>query len=119
MNASAITLAICLSAAIAAPVAAQTSRHSDPLNDAPRMSVRYGDLDLTKTEGAVVLLQRIKNAAGAACGSEPSTLVNIGDVQRYNACVRKNMDVAVAAVNAPQITAFYQARAPLTVIASR
>ncbi|HEY0437329.1 MAG TPA: UrcA family protein [Phenylobacterium sp.] len=119
MNASALALTICLSAALAGPVAAQTSRHADPLNDAPRMSIRYDDLDLARAPGAAVMLQRIKNAAGAACGPQPSTVLSVGDVRRYASCVRTNMDAAVKAVNAPRVTAFYRAQAPLTVVAAR
>ncbi|HEX4198979.1 MAG TPA: UrcA family protein [Caulobacteraceae bacterium] len=105
-----ILLGLTLSFAIAAGAEAAPPVFSDaPPSDsgARQVAVRYADLDLTRADGASVLLSRLRRAASLACGGRPSSPVDLGAMQDYRACVRNGLDGAVGRVNAPLVTAFY------------
>ena len=65
MELSALTFALAVSAA-----SLTMGATSAPFEQAP-MTIRVGDLDVTRAEGSTIALRRIKAAAGAACGPEP------------------------------------------------
>ncbi|WP_372784168.1 UrcA family protein [Phenylobacterium sp.] len=69
--------------------------------------LRYADLNLRREPGVRMLVGRIKQAAHAFCGPEPSAL-SLGEYQRYGACVRESTDAAVRRVNAPLVTSIYK-----------
>jgi UrcA family protein len=75
-----------------------------------KVVVRYSELDLTREQGARVLLGRIHQAALTVCGPEPSHL-SIDEYQRYQACVVESTDATIQRVQAPLVTAIY-ARTP-------
>ena len=69
----------------------------------PTVVVRYGDLDLSTTDGANVLYQRISVAARQVCPFEDSrALVADG---KNRACREAAIERAVNAVNNPQLAA--------------
>ncbi|HLZ82876.1 MAG TPA: UrcA family protein [Caulobacteraceae bacterium] len=84
--------------ACAAPVAAQS------LDDTVSVSVRYGDLDISKPAGAEVLLRRIDKAAVRVCGGKPDQRL-LGEHAAFEKCRAATIDRSVAALNAPMVTA--------------
>lgn len=67
--------------------------------------VRYGDLDLSRMDGAVMLYRRIRGAARNVCGPlAASDLVAIAFVRD---CEEHAIAGAVADVNAPLLTSYY------------
>ena len=82
----------------AAPVAAQSS------GDTVSVSVRYGDLDISKAAGADVMLRRIDKAAVQICGGKPDQRL-LGERVAFEKCRASTVDRSVAALNAPMVTA--------------
>ncbi len=70
--------------------------------DAPSKTVRFSDLDITKSDGAKVLYSRIRAAARNVCELHTGT----DPIQRLaiKACIDKAVDKAVKDVNAPMLT---------------
>jgi UrcA family protein len=70
--------------------------------DVPSKTVRFSDLDLTKSDGAKALYSRILAAARDVCalstGTDPILRV------AAKACIDKAVDKAVKDVNAPMLT---------------
>lgn len=64
------------------------------------ISVFYGDLDLSRPEGAAALVARLEAAAGRACGGEPDLHDPAGKA-RYRACTKAAVDAAVARIVGP------------------
>lgn len=67
--------------------------------------VGYSDLDMSKVKGAKVLYLRIRYAAETLCQNAATW----GKSDRA-ACVRKAVDEAVARVNVPLLTQYYELR---------
>lgn len=67
--------------------------------------VGYSDLDVTKLKGAKTLYLRIRHAADLLCESAATWGKKEG-----KACVRKALDDAVARVNVPLLTQYYELR---------
>jgi UrcA family protein len=70
-------------------------------------TVKYGDLDLSHTDGAATLYRRINQAARAVCapldfGSKAAT--SMGDA--YKACMSNAVSGAVSKVHNPEFTAY-------------
>jgi UrcA family protein len=106
-----ILLGLALSSAIAASAQAAPTIFSNvaPSNSgAAQVAVRYADLDLSRADGARVLLSRLRRAASLACGGRPSSPLDLGAMQDYQTCVRRGLDGAVGRVNAPLVTAVYR-----------
>jgi len=68
-------------------------------------SVRFSDLDVSKLKGAKILYLRIRYAAETLCQSAATWGKKEGE-----ACVRKAVDDAVARVDLPLLTQYYQLR---------
>jgi UrcA family protein len=70
--------------------------------DVPSKTVRFNDLDITKSDGAKILYSRIRAAARDVCesstGTDPFLRVAI------KGCIEKAVDKAVKDVNAPMLT---------------
>ncbi len=85
---------------------AATVEHSD---DPPKRVVRFGDLDLTSSEGAAVLYSRISAAAREVCQPldvwEPKLLL-----QKTYECRHQAIAQAIADVNSPTLTKYYQTK---------
>lgn len=72
---------------------------------AHKVTVKYGDVNLSTESGARTLYRRIRGAARSVCGEEGRSI----DEQRMWArCVRNSMDEAVATVHSPLVTAIYK-----------
>ena len=84
--------------AAAAPVAAQSP------DDTVSVSVRYGDLDISRPAGAEIMLRRIENAAVEVCGGEPDQR-DLGQRALFEKCRVSTIDRSVAALDAPMVTA--------------
>jgi UrcA family protein len=67
--------------------------------------VGYSDLDVSKLKGAKTLYLRIRHAAEVLCESAATWGKKEGD-----ACVRKSVDDAVARVDVPLLTQYYELR---------
>jgi UrcA family protein len=67
--------------------------------------VGYSDLDVSKLKGARILYLRIRHAAETLCESAATWGKKEGE-----ACVRKAVDDAVARVDVPLLTQYYQLR---------
>ena len=68
--------------------------------------VRFSDLDLTRAEGARVLLGRLQHAARAVC-SPAADAKDLKRISLYESCLKESMDRAVADVHAPLVSALY------------
>lgn len=76
-----------------------------PVHESVGYPVGYSDLDMSKVEGARILYLRIRHAAETLCESAATWGKKEGD-----ACVRKATDDAVARVNSPLLSQYYQLR---------
>jgi UrcA family protein len=70
--------------------------------------VHFADLDLTRSEGAAVLYQRLEAAAKSVCASLDAR--DVASQMRLRECVRTAIGSAVAKVDRPTLTAYYKAR---------
>jgi UrcA family protein len=80
--------------------AAQAATSEDAV---PTVVVRYGDLDLSTTDGARVLYQRISVAARQVCPVQITRVLAL--VGKNRACREAAIERAVNAVNNPQLAA--------------
>jgi UrcA family protein len=93
-------IAVLVGCLLAGSVGAAQAASTDAV---PTIVVRYGDLDLSTTEGARVLYQRISVAAHQVCPYENSrSLLQVG---KNRACREAAIEHAVEAVNNPQLVA--------------
>jgi len=116
MKLSTLTLALCLGA-IGLPAAAQSSQPLVDDETTSTMTIRVGDLDPSRAEGAAVLLNRVMWSAAIACGPRPN--FGISAKLAFRDCVRANTRTALKAVNEPRVTALYAARSGGAAIAGR
>jgi UrcA family protein len=72
--------------------------------DLHKLTVKYGDLNLSTDTGARTLYRRIRGAARFVCGQEGRT---IHEQQLWNDCYRSSIDGAVTAVHSPLLTQLY------------
>jgi UrcA family protein len=93
--------AVCCAFVAAAISAFSTS--VEATEDVPSKTVRFDDLDITKTAGAKALLGRIRAAARDVC--ELSTERDPIMRPAVRPCMEKAIDQAVRKVNAPALTA--------------
>lgn len=80
-------------------------------------TVRYDDLRLISTVGAAVLYGRLKGAAERVCGG-PMESAQIAEQKRYRTCVDDALTKAVADVNHPLLTQFFELKRSKSVPAS-
>lgn len=71
-------------------------------------TVRYDDLRLISAVGAAVLYGRLRGAAERACGSLDGKTPQLAS--RYRACVDDSVAKAVAQVNEPVLTRYYESK---------
>ncbi len=98
-------------AVIAASFAAGAAAADD--RALPKVTVRYGDLDLSSPRDAATLYQRIRIAAAEVCW--PLEGASVAAVFRVQTCRQHAIADAVSRVNRPELSAVYRAhnRAPL------
>jgi UrcA family protein len=71
--------------------------------DTVRVTVAYGDLDLSSPAGAKAMLQRIHTAAIRICGPAPSDRLSFQ--RQYDECVRETVNRAVIDMGVPSVAA--------------
>jgi UrcA family protein len=91
---------------IAAPVSAQPT-----IGAQRQVVVHFGDLDVTREEGARILLSRLEGAARLACGAASNSR-DLTMVPLYRSCLQDTMERAVADVRLPLVSELFEARAP-------
>jgi UrcA family protein len=97
-----IALFSILSSSLAALPAAADS--VEPL----KVTVKFGDLDVSKPQGAAALYGRIHSAAEKVCS--PFDGRDLSRKMHLNACVHKAVADAVTEVNEPALLAVYSAK---------
>jgi UrcA family protein len=92
-------------------------------SDLPRVTVKFGDLNLSNPEGATTLYRRINAAAREVCKSYDVGRGNFKLPGNANPCVRKAIGDAVTKVGHPALFAIYNAKhpqsLPITVASAR
>jgi UrcA family protein len=76
--------------------------------DAPQVKVAFGDLDVSRPEGAAVLYRRIKAAAETVCS--PYWATGFAAQANIYGCVRTAIAKAVTAVDQPALSQIYSAK---------
>jgi UrcA family protein len=73
------------------------------------MTVKYGDLDLSNSQGAATLYHRIVQAARAVCDPSDSSRWALAAM---HSCINQAVADAVTKVGQPQLIAVYNAKNP-------
>jgi UrcA family protein len=81
------------------------SAHAAPPQAVRSIVVRFAELDLSRIQGASILYQRLKGAAGTVCA--PLDDRELARHISFTACVQNSISTAVAKVNQPALTAYY------------
>ena len=90
-------------------VSAQTALAADLIVDSPRhTSVQFGDLDLSRVEGAATLYQRLRLAAETVCADVGSK--DLASAARAKSCISEAISTAVAQINRPVLNAYYRSK---------
>ncbi len=76
--------------------------------DAPQVTVKFGDLNISNSQGAAVLYGRIRAAAERVCS--PYDESGLEAKMRLSACIDKAIFGAVTKVNAPALSAVYSTK---------
>jgi len=84
------------------------SAYATPPENAPSIVVHFADLDLSRSEGARVLYQRLQGAAETVCA--PLDDRNLARHMRFKECVQSAVSTAVAKVDQPTSAAYYEAK---------
>ena len=72
------------------------------------VTVKYGDLDVTRPQGATILYGRIRAAAKKVCS--PLEAGNVAAKMRFDGCIDKAISDAVKTIQQPELTAFDSAK---------
>ena len=87
-----------------------TGTHSKaPGAEARSQTVKFADLDLSKSQGVKTLLTRIRAAAGEVCSPRPEAL-DVSGKSDYSNCIGRAVAGAVETVNSPLLTAMASTR---------
>jgi UrcA family protein len=109
------TITICAAAfALIAPAIS----HAAVDDSATAVKVSYQDLDLSRSSGATVMLQRLDQASLEACGASQFSVRDYRDAVQRTDCYRDGVQQAVANLNAPAVTRLYNKDASVTVASS-
>jgi len=76
--------------------------------DVPSVVVHFPDLDLSRSEGATALYQRLKVAAETVCAPRDDRA--LANQMRFKACVQSAISTAVAKVDKTALTAYYETK---------
>ncbi len=91
-------------ASVACLLGAASTGASQPAHGVPSVTVSYGDLNLSTTQGANALYQRIRLAADTVCGYKGRTLL---EQQLWMSCFNEAVERAVGAVDNPALTSVH------------
>ena len=72
------------------------------------VTVKYGDLDVSRPQGAATLYSRIRAAAEKVCS--PLEGGGVAAKMRFNACIDRAISDAVETIHQPELSAFYSAK---------
>jgi len=81
---------------------------ADVPQDVHRVTVHFADLDLTRSEGAAVLYERLASAAKTVCTSLEGR--DLASQMRFRSCVKTAIGSAVAKVDRSMLTEYYKTR---------
>jgi UrcA family protein len=84
------------------------SAHAASPENMPSVVVRFPDLDLSSGAGVALLYQRLRGAAETVCA--PLDDRDLPRHARFKACMRGAIGTAVAKIDRPALTTYYQAR---------
>ena len=87
-------------------------------NDVPTVTVQYSDLNLSSTQGARSMLQRIRHAANSVCGPQTGHAID-KSARLHDQCVSQAVSRAISKLNAPMVTAIYSGASPTTLASTR
>ena len=99
--------AACLFGVLTSSLAAAHSAAIDNV-DLQQVTVKFGDLDVSRPQGAMVLYGRIHAAAQNVCSSLDGR--DISDKMRLGACIKKAVAAAVKTLDNPVLFAVYSAK---------
>jgi len=105
MNKQTLAAIVCGASLFAAPAIAQPV-----MGTQLQYVVHYSDLDITRPEGAHMLLSRLDGASRIVCRPAAES-ADLGRIALFNSCVRDTMERAVAAVHAPLVSELYDRHA--------
>jgi len=98
------TLLLCgVLIAAAAPAAAASIQVAGDV-DVGQVKVRYGDLDLNRTDGADALIRRVRAAAETVCGVDADRR-DLGRAKLQSACVTRITEATIRRIDSPAVTA--------------
>src|ERR1700722_5606625 len=100
-----ILLGLTLSFAIGSAAQAATAPVVEPRGVS--VAGNTADLNLSRADGAMPLLNRLRHAASVACGGRPSSPIDLIAMQDYRACVRTSLDGAGGQGRAPLGASLY------------
>ena len=81
---------------------------ASPEDPPPARTVQFADLDLSRTQDAAVLYDRLRSAAETVCAALDDR--QIVKHMSFKRCVTSAISSAVAKVDRPTLTAYYKAR---------
>jgi UrcA family protein len=84
------------------------SADAAPPQDVPSIVVHFADLDVSRDEGASALYRRLKSAAETVCA--PLDDRDVARHMKFRACVQRAISTAVAQVDQPAVTRYYEAK---------
>jgi len=92
---------------------AASAAHAESLDAqrAPQTTIAYADLNLKSTADANLMLGRIRNAAAEVCRASPAVGTSHSEIVVRDDCFREAVERAVTQLNAPKVTAAFEARA--------
>jgi UrcA family protein len=82
--------------------------HADAPQDVRLINVHFADLDLTRSEAAAELYQRLAGAAKTVCTSLEGR--DLASQMRFKGCVETAVGSAIAKVDRPLLTTYYKTR---------
>jgi UrcA family protein len=95
-------LAATIFAALTSSIATVSFASDSP--DALQVKVKYGDLNVSTTTGAVTLYNRLRGAADTVCRPfKPSKIGDLAASSFFTTCVQKAMSNAINEVNEPAL----------------
>ena len=93
---------------IFAMVLGYQSAYAAPPENGRSVVVNFADLDLSRSEGAAALYHRLVSAAKTVCA--PLDGRDLWGYMSFTACVQSAISKAVAKVDRPALTAYYEAK---------
>jgi UrcA family protein len=96
-----------IAATAALSISVISAAHAAIPDVAPSVSIHYGDLDLSRTEGAASLYNRLNSAAKSVCRELETSQLQM----QYAACIEHAIKTAVTQINRSSFSEYVAARA--------